>query len=253
MPAYDHADQSPRRSIVVNFRNQDDVDRFAALIEQEISATKKSVWFPKAGIERYAEKRWVSDRPLLPKYPIYVISKGRWEKPLTARQLEALGVPYHIVVEPQEYEDYSRSGRLIDPEKILTLPFSNLGQGSTPARNWIWSTPLGPGQSGIGFWTTTVHVFAVSRASRRWPNRAWSWSRRGCSARSPACLSPRNVAAMSSKAGAQRPCRICSGSPGQGSRSMPVSCPAIRLLTAAFAWQRTLQFDCGISRSEALA
>ena len=30
-------------------------------------------------------------------------------------------------------------------------------------------------------------------------------------------------------------------------------CPAIRLLTAAFAWRRTLPFDCGISQSGALA
>ena len=38
-----------------------------------------------------------------------------------------------------------------------------------------------------------------------------------------------------------------------GIRSMPEFCPAIRLLTAAFAWRRTLPFDCGISRSVALA
>ena len=155
MPAYDHKDQSPKRSIVVNFRNHDDVDSFAGLIGQHISPARKSIWYPKAEIERYANKHYASDRPLVPKYPVYVVSKGRWEKPLTARQLEALGVPYHIVVEPQEYEDYSKirfygkadppGGRLIDPEKILKLPFSNLGQGSTPARNWIWEHAIGTG------------------------------------------------------------------------------------------------------------
>ena len=65
-PAYDHADQSPKRSITVNFRNEGDVDSFAGLIGQHISATRKSIWHPKAGIERYADKRWVSDRPLVP-------------------------------------------------------------------------------------------------------------------------------------------------------------------------------------------
>ena len=30
------------------------------------------------------------------------------------------------------------------------------------------------------------------------------------------------------------------------SRSMPASCPGIRHHTAAFAWQRTSPFDCGI-------
>ena len=51
-------------------------------------------------------------------------------------------VPYHIVVEPQEYEQYAA---VIDPAKILVLPFSNLGQGSIPARNWVWQHSIGEG------------------------------------------------------------------------------------------------------------
>jgi len=70
-----------------------------------------------------------------PKYPIYVISKGRWESRLTSKALERMKVPYHIVVEPQEFDNYAS---VIDKQKILTLPFSNLGQGSIPARNWVW-------------------------------------------------------------------------------------------------------------------
>ena len=38
------------------------------------------------------------------------------------------------------------------------------------------------------------------RGRRRWPSRVRSWSRRGCSGRSPACSSPRSAAAMTSKA-----------------------------------------------------
>lgn len=70
-----------------------------------------------------------------PRYPVYVISKGRWESRLTIKALEQIGVPYHVVIEPQEYEQYSA---VIDPTKIYRLPFSNLGQGSIPARNWVW-------------------------------------------------------------------------------------------------------------------
>jgi hypothetical protein len=70
-----------------------------------------------------------------PKYPVYIISKGRWESRLTSKALDAMNVPYSIVIEPQEYEQYSS---VIDPSKILVLPFSNLGQGSIPARNWVW-------------------------------------------------------------------------------------------------------------------
>jgi hypothetical protein len=70
-----------------------------------------------------------------PRYPVYVISKGRWEKRVTVRYLDRMAIPYRIVVEPQEYASYAA---VIDPRKILILPFSNLGQGSIPARNWVW-------------------------------------------------------------------------------------------------------------------
>src|SRR5688572_5782676 len=70
-----------------------------------------------------------------PSYPVYVISKGRWECRLTSRSFERMRVPYRIVIEPQEYEQYAA---VIDPAKILTLPFSTLGQGTIPARNWVW-------------------------------------------------------------------------------------------------------------------
>jgi len=70
-----------------------------------------------------------------PQFPIYIISKGRWESRYTSKALEAMNVPYWIVVEPQEYSQYAN---VIEQSKILTLPFSNLGQGSIPARNWVW-------------------------------------------------------------------------------------------------------------------
>ena len=77
-----------------------------------------------------------------PSYPVYVISKGRWESRLTSKALEKINVPYRIVIEPQEYEQYAA---MIDPSKILVLPFSNLGQGSIPVRNWVWEHSIGEG------------------------------------------------------------------------------------------------------------
>jgi len=76
------------------------------------------------------------------RFPIYVISKGRWESRLTAKALEKMRQPYRIVIEPQEYDQYSS---VIDPKKILVLPFSNLGQGSIPARNWVWEHSMSGG------------------------------------------------------------------------------------------------------------
>lgn len=77
-----------------------------------------------------------------PKYPIYIISKGRWQKRQTSRALEIMNVPYRIVIEPQEYKNYAE---FIDKDKILVLPFSNLGQGSIPARNWVWEHSISEG------------------------------------------------------------------------------------------------------------
>lgn len=75
-------------------------------------------------------------------FPIYIISKGRWESRLTSKALETMQVPYRIVIEPQEFNYYAT---VIDESKILILPFSNLGQGSIPARNWIWEHSINEG------------------------------------------------------------------------------------------------------------
>lgn len=73
--------------------------------------------------------------PPTPRHPIYVISKGRADCALTAQFLIADGVPFRIVVEPQEAEAYAA---VVGAERVLVLPFSNLGRGSIPARNWVW-------------------------------------------------------------------------------------------------------------------
>jgi hypothetical protein len=77
-----------------------------------------------------------------PKYPIYIISKGRANRLLTARELENMNVPYMLVIEPQEENEYSA---VVDRKKILLLPFSNLDQGSIPARNWVWDHSIETG------------------------------------------------------------------------------------------------------------
>lgn len=69
------------------------------------------------------------------KYPIYIISKGRHEVTLTANNLEQSGLDYYIAVEPQEYDLYVKK---LTVKRVLKLPFSNLGLGSYPARNFCW-------------------------------------------------------------------------------------------------------------------
>lgn len=75
-----------------------------------------------------------------PRYPIYIPSKGRWESRLTSKALEEMGVPYSIVVEPQEFDEYAA---VIDEKKIIVLPHSE--QGLHVTRNWIWEHAIGSG------------------------------------------------------------------------------------------------------------
>jgi hypothetical protein len=70
-----------------------------------------------------------------PKYPIYIISKGRYEVTLTADCFEQSGIDYLVAVEPQEFDLYAAKLR---EHRLLKLPFSNLGLGSYPARNYCW-------------------------------------------------------------------------------------------------------------------
>lgn len=77
-----------------------------------------------------------------PRYPVYVISKGRWESRLTVKALVKRNIPHRVVIEPQEYDQYAA---VMDPATLLILPFSNLGQGSIPARNWVWEHSISEG------------------------------------------------------------------------------------------------------------
>lgn len=77
-----------------------------------------------------------------PQYPVFIISKGRAKNCITAKELTLLKVPFKLVVEPVDYEEYVKYNPQMD---ILTLPFSNLGQGSIPARNWVWQHSISEG------------------------------------------------------------------------------------------------------------
>lgn len=81
-----------------------------------------------------------------PEYPIYIVSKGRWDSRLTSKALERMGVPYFIIVEEQEWRNYAE---VIDSQKILILPQAYLdnydtfdgvqiNKGSGSARNFAW-------------------------------------------------------------------------------------------------------------------
>ena len=83
---------------------------------------------------------------MIPKYPVYIISKGRYKNGLTTRALNEMSVPHFIVVEKEEFELYKNARHfgelLILPEKYkyeyeLCDEFGlSKSTGPGPARNF---------------------------------------------------------------------------------------------------------------------
>jgi hypothetical protein len=60
MPEFKQEDLTSFRKIVVHFRNQEDIDKFAELIGQKITKAP-SIWYPEWEKRRYADKRYVDE------------------------------------------------------------------------------------------------------------------------------------------------------------------------------------------------
>lgn len=96
-----------------------------------------------------------------PQYPVYIVSKGRFNNPLTALDFEEAGIDYLIAVEPQERVQYVQA---LGENRVLVLPFSNLGLGSYPARNYCWEHAKANGHAYYWCWDDNI------RGLDRWTN-----------------------------------------------------------------------------------
>lgn len=109
-----------------------------------------------------------------PRFPLYIVSKGRWKIRLTSNALERMGVDYSIVVEDQEYDLYAS---VIDKKRILVLDktyqdeydtFDDLGntkgKGPGPARNFVWDHSI---ENGFKWhWVMDDNIRAFYRLNR---------------------------------------------------------------------------------------
>lgn len=103
------------------------------------------------------------------RFPIYIISKGRYERRPTANMLEDMGQEYFIVVEEDEYKEYKKRVR----GKVLILPkkykndydtFWKDTDGRTgpgPARNFCWDHAI---KSGYDWhWVLDDNIESIER------------------------------------------------------------------------------------------
>ena len=98
------------------------------------------------------------------RHPVYIVSKGRWEKPLTANMFKKNDIDFQILVEPQEYENYCEA---LGEEYVTKLPFSNLGIGSYPARNYAWEDSIKKGYERHWVFDDNIRAFRRSHKGNR--------------------------------------------------------------------------------------
>jgi len=97
------------------------------------------LWYPNP--IHYKFKNSIVKSDIKNKYPIYILSKGRYKNPLTANYLLSCSIDFKIVVEPHEYDLYCLK---IPKKNVLVLPndYLNLNSGGIPARNFIYNHSL---------------------------------------------------------------------------------------------------------------
>ena len=64
-----------------------------------------------------------------PQFPLYIPSKGRHDSRLTVKTLDAMGVPYHVIVERQQFDEYAS---VIDPAKLLVVKAGDFKKVAAP-------------------------------------------------------------------------------------------------------------------------
>lgn len=117
-----------------------------------------------------------------PKYPIYIVSKGRAINGTTYKAFDKLKMPYYIVVEEQEYDAYVEN---VEPQgygKVLILDkryqdeydtFDDLGytksKGPGAARNFAWEHSIKNGFAWHWVFDDNVSCFYRLNNNRRLP------------------------------------------------------------------------------------
>ena len=164
MPEYNNSKQpDPEITATFKFRSQEDYNTFHSLVKEHIYNGKKvfdgmqkkeskTTWFPLK--EKASNYRYKSENPKNPRFPIYIVSKGRWERNPTSRVLKEMNVPFFMVVEESEKEKYLN---IVNEEQILVLPQKYLDdydtfwkdddvrRGPGRARNFAWEHSIEEG------------------------------------------------------------------------------------------------------------
>lgn len=109
-----------------------------------------------------------------PRFPIYIVSKGRWKSRLTSKALDYMNVSYKIIVEKEEFDLYANE---VGKDKLLILPQKYLDEydtfwprqednktGPGAARNFAWDHSISLGYD--WHWVMDDNLDAFHRMNR---------------------------------------------------------------------------------------
>ena len=162
MPEFTVQDTSPGYRITINFMTLEDIRRFAKVTGIPLTAKSDSAWYPP---QTPLNGSWEYDGPKTDStYPVCIPSKGRWSNQKTGKALDRLGVSYRFFVEETEGEKYIE---VLGTDKVVVMPFHDLGKGSTPARNFIWDWAKANGYKRHWVVDDNIVSFARCNANRR--------------------------------------------------------------------------------------
>ena len=94
-----------------------------------------------------------------PRHPVYILSKGRAEERKAVRWLDHIGVPFRVVVEPQDEASY----KAVIPEDRVVVMDKN-DQGIQYVRNYIWEHSISIGAE--WHWQLDDDIEAMHRQTR---------------------------------------------------------------------------------------
>jgi hypothetical protein len=156
MPEFEVGDARPQYKITVNFMSAEDVREFAKTTGIPVSTKSDSTWFPHQ--DPLKGEFYYDGPPTDSIYPICIPSKGRSDCQKTGKALDRMGTSYRFFVEETEYDAYCRT---LGESKVVNMPFHDLGQGSIPARNFIWEWAVERGY--IRHWVVDDNIVSFVR------------------------------------------------------------------------------------------
>lgn len=117
-------------------------EKLSCISGQKITEKTKSIWFPFKPHCGSEKSMYISTSKITNRYPVYIVSKGRYNNGLTTKALQSMGVKHFIVCEEFEREKYQQKKTFLS--EILVLPANYLEEYDTFDRLGF-SKSKGPG------------------------------------------------------------------------------------------------------------